>query len=86
MFEAVEFTEVRDREEPDQRVLGQYPDEIAAVEAAREAKAVFVDSGSEDFAWWVVRQPGAKLAQFISDSRSDKEFVLDLTTGQLIEV
>ncbi|HEX6147467.1 MAG TPA: hypothetical protein VF083_11860 [Acidimicrobiia bacterium] len=86
MFEAVEFTEVRDREEPDQRVIGTFPDEIGAVEATRTAKAAFAESGSEDFAWWVVRQPGARLAQFISDSRSDKEFVLDLTTGQLIEV
>jgi hypothetical protein len=86
MFEAVEFTEVRGREEPDQRVIGTYPDEISAVEAVRAAKSDFVETGSEDFAWWVVRQPGATLAQFISDSRSDKEFVLDLTTGQLIEV
>ncbi|MET0567110.1 MAG: hypothetical protein ABW021_11765 [Acidimicrobiia bacterium] len=86
MFEAVEFTEVRGREEPDQRVIGTYPDEINAVEAVRAAKTDFVETGSEDFAWWVVRQPGATLAQFISDSRSDKEFVLDLTTGQLIEV
>jgi hypothetical protein len=86
MFEAVEFTEVRGREEPNQRILGVFPDEVTAVEAAREAKAEFVVSGVEDFAWWVVRQPGAPLAQFISDSRSDREFVLDLTTGQLIEV
>lgn len=86
MFEAVEFTEVRGRDEPDQRVIGTYPDEISAVEAVRAAKTDFVETGSEDFAWWVVRQPGATLAQFISDSRSDKEFVLDLTTGQLIEV
>jgi hypothetical protein len=86
MFEAVEFTEVRGRDEPDQRVIATYPDEISAVEAVRAAKTDFVETGSEDFAWWVVRQPGATLAQFISDSRSDKEFVLDLTTGQLIEV
>jgi hypothetical protein len=86
MFEAVEFTEVRGREEPDQRVIGTYPDEISAVDAVRAAKTDFVETGSEDFAWWVVRQPGATLAQFISDSRSDKEFILDLTTGQLIEV
>jgi hypothetical protein len=86
MFEAVEFTEVRGRDEPNQRILGVFPDEISAVAAARDAKAVFVESGIDDFAWWVVRQPGAPLAQFISDSRSDKEFVLDLTTGQLIEV
>ncbi len=86
MFEAVEFTEVRGQEEPRQRVLGVFPDEITAVEAARDAKVEFIESGAEDFSWWVVRQPGAPLAQFISDSRSDKEFVLDLTTGQLIEV
>ncbi len=86
MFEAVEFTEIRGREEPEQRIIGLFPDEISAVEAARDAKQEFVAAGSEDFAWWVVRQPGAPLAQFISDSRSEKEFVLDLTTGQLIEV
>ncbi len=86
MFEAVEFTEVRGSEEPNQKILGEFPDEVTAVEAARDAKSLFTESESDDFAWWVVRQPGAKLAQFISDSRSDKEFVLDLTTGQLIEV
>ena len=86
MFEAVEFTEIPGREEPDQRVIGTYPDEISAVEATRAAKAVFAQLGLEDFSWWVVRQPGARLAQFISDSRSDKEFVLDLATGQLVEV
>lgn len=86
MFEAVEFTEIPGREEPDERVIGTYPDEVSAVEATRAAKAIFVESGLQDFTWWVVRQPGARLAQFISDSRSNKEFVLDLTTGQLMEV
>ncbi|HSJ82463.1 MAG TPA: hypothetical protein VLA91_01450 [Acidimicrobiia bacterium] len=86
MFEAVQFVEVRDREEPDQVVIGTFADEIGAVEATRAAKAEYAESGSDDFAWWVVRQSGARLAQFIADSRSDKEFVLDLTTGQLIEV
>jgi len=86
MFEAVQFVEVRDREEPDQVVIGTFPDEVGAVEATRAAKAAYAELGLEDFAWWVVRQPGARLAQFIADSRSDKEFVLDLSTGQLIEV
>jgi hypothetical protein len=67
-------------------VIGTFPDEVGAVEATRAAKVAYAELGSEDFAWWVVRQPGARLAQFIADSRSDKEFVLDLTTGQLIEV
>jgi hypothetical protein len=86
MFEAVEFKEVRGSEDPDERILGEYPNERAAVDAAREAKTLFAESGTDVFAWWVVRQPGAPLAQFISDSKSEKEFVLDLTTGQLIEV
>ncbi|MGH8950291.1 MAG: hypothetical protein ACRDX9_02590 [Acidimicrobiia bacterium] len=86
MFEAVEFTEIRGREDPDERVIGTYPDEVSAVEATRAAKAIFAESGLQDFTWWVVRQPGARLAQFIADSRSNKEFVLDLTTGQLMEV
>ena len=86
MFEAVEFKEVRGSEDPDERVLGEYPNEREAVDAAREAKTQFAESGADVFAWWVVRQPGAPLAQFISDSKSEKEFVLDLTTGQLIEV
>jgi hypothetical protein len=45
-----------------------------------------VETGSEDYVWWVVREPGQRLAQFIADSKSDKEFVLDLATGQLVEV
>jgi hypothetical protein len=33
-----------------------------------------------------VRSPGARLARWIADSQSDREFALDLTTGQLVEV
>ena len=59
---------------------------VAAVEAVRAERTSFVETGSEDYVWWVVRQPGEQLAQFIADSKSDKEFVLDLATGQLVEV
>ncbi len=86
MFEAVEFTEVRGRDEPDERVIGLFPDEISAVDAVRAERTSFVETGSEDYVWWVVRQPGERLAQFIADSKSNKEFVLDLATGQLVEV
>ena len=86
MFEAVEFIELRDQPEPVENALGEFADELDAVAAAREAKRVFGESGSDDYAWWVVRKPGARLAQFIADSKSDKEFVLDLTSGQLVEV
>ncbi|HEU4917797.1 MAG TPA: hypothetical protein VFV13_14650 [Acidimicrobiia bacterium] len=86
MFEAVEFTEVRGRDEPDERVIGVFPDEISAVDAVRAERTSLIETGSEEYVWWVVRQPGERLAQFIADSKSDKEFVLDLATGQLVEV
>jgi hypothetical protein len=88
MFEAVEFVEFKD--EPGspvhERQLGTFPNEGDAVSAARGAKKVFSDSSVEDYAWWIVRQPGARLARWIADSRSGKEYVLDLTSGQLVEV
>ena len=86
MFEAVEFIELPGRPEPSETVLGEFADEIEAVQAARAAKMTFANGDSKAYAWWVVRQQGAQLAHFIADSKSDKEFVLDLTSGQLVEV
>ena len=86
MFEAVEFIEYRDEPEPKENHLGEFQNEMHAVEVARAARSKFMETGSDDYAWWVVRKPGARLAQFIADSKSDKEFVLDLTSGQLVEV
>ncbi|MDP9494252.1 MAG: hypothetical protein M3P87_03335 [Actinomycetota bacterium] len=85
MFEAVEFIELPGRE-PSETVLGEFADEVEAVQAARAAKMGFASGDSKAYAWWVVRQQGAQLAHFIADSKSDKEFVLDLTSGQLVEV
>lgn len=86
MFEAVEFI---DRKEvpgapPEERLLGTFNVESEAVARARTARDSFVHS--DDYAWWIVRQSGARLARWIADSRSDKEFVLDLTSGELVEV
>ena len=86
MFEAVEFIELRNQPEPTENHLGEFTDEMVAVEAARSARSRFMEADSGDYAWWVVRKPGARLAQFIADSKSDKEFVLDLTSGELVEV
>lgn len=86
MFEAVEFIETPGQPEPSETVLGEFADEIEAVQAARIAKVEFANKASKAYAWWVVRQQGAELAHFIADSKSDKEFVLDLTSGQLVEV
>jgi hypothetical protein len=86
MFEAVEFIEKRGLPEPRESVLGVFDEEVSAVDAARSAKEAFAATGSTEYAWWIVREQGARLANFIADSKSSKEFVLDLSTGELIEV
>lgn len=86
MFEAVEFVEESSGAEPKETVLGEYETEREAVASARDAKSQFAQTGSENYAWWLVRRKDAALAEFISDSKSDKEFVLDLNSGELIEV
>jgi hypothetical protein len=88
MYEAVESVEYRDRPgtPPVERILGSFAEESDAVEIARAAYEAFRGSGSQDYAWWVVRQAGARLARWIVDSRSGKEYVLDIRTGQLVEV
>jgi len=86
MYEAVQFVEIRGEAEPRETVVGEFEEEGSAVESARAARVDFVSTGSDDYAWWIVRKKGARLANFISDSKSDKEFVLDLSTGELIEV
>ena len=86
MFEAVEFEELRDASEPDERLIGTFDDESHAVEAVRAARRRYLETDSDNYAWWVVRKSGATLAEFIADSKSDKEFVLDIRSGQLVEV
>jgi hypothetical protein len=86
MFEAVQYIDRKAdvTAPPEETILGEFADESHAVEVARAARDAFRES--EDYAWWLVRQSGARLARWIADSRSDKEFVLDLTSGELVEV
>jgi len=86
MFEAVQFIERPGLPEPVESILGEQDDEMDVVAIARKARSEFMTTGSDDYAWWVVRKKGARLANFIADSKSDKEFVLDLTSGELVEV
>jgi len=86
IYEAVQFVESRDFGDPIETILGEYDDGFAAVDMAREARDAYVAGASIDFAWWVVREQGATLANFISDSTSNKEFVLDLRSGELVEI
>ncbi|MGD2042432.1 MAG: hypothetical protein PVJ28_02210 [Acidimicrobiia bacterium] len=86
MFEAVQFVELRSEPTPRETILGEFEAEMGAVQAARQARDTFLSTGSDDYAWWIVREKGARLANFISDSTSGKEFVLDLSSGELVEV
>ncbi len=86
MFEAVQYVELKGEAEPRETLLGEYEAEMPAVNAARQARAEFFDQGSNEYAWWIVRKKGARLANFIADSKSDKEFVLDLRSGELVEL
>lgn len=86
MFEAVQYIDrkAEPTAPPEETILGEFADETEAVDVARASRATF--TRSDDYAWWLVRQSGARLARWIADSRSDKEFVLDLTSGELVEV
>lgn len=86
MYEAVQFEELQKGAQPVETVLGSSKDELEAIALARDAMGRFVESGSTDYAWWIVREQGADLANFIVDSKSRKEFVVDLRSGTLTEV
>ena len=86
MFEAVEFVEKQGEFEPTETLLGEFGSEHEAVQAARAGRDRFKGTESHDYAWWIVRKTGASLAQFIADSTSDKEFVLDLNSGELVQI
>ena len=90
-FELVEFVEPSFGEGgafagTQERVLGEFALEAAAIEAGRKAWQAFRASGNKDVAWWIVRVPGETLARWIADAGSPVERVLDLRTNQLIDL
>jgi hypothetical protein len=86
-FEVVEQIDPRDRPGApiEENILGTFDMEDDAITVGRAARDAFLESGNHDYAWWIVRVPGMTLARWIADSTSDKEFVLDLRTGELVE-
>lgn len=91
-FEVVEFIELafqpgRSMPPPSENVVGSYDSEEEAVAAARDSRETYIrENGVRRDAWWLVRQPGSQLATWIADASSEREFVLDLRTGQLVEI
>lgn len=88
MYEVVEFTEVRalPGTPPVQRLLGNFALAQDALEQGRAAWRATLEVGTDDYVWWVVKRQGAELAEWIADSRSAKEYVVDVRTGQLIQL
>lgn len=91
MFEAVQFVEPpfvpgRPAPQPVETRLGLYADSAGAVERCRAARRAFAAAREEGLAWWLVRAEGATLAEWIADSSSDREFVLDIRTKELVEL
>ena len=91
-FEVVEFIELtfqpgRSMPPPSEVIVGTFDSEDGAVTAARAARDLYIkENGARRDAWWLVRHPGSQLATWISDASSDREFVLDLRSGQLVEI
>lgn len=88
MYEAVQNVEFADRrgQSPEETILGVFETEDQAVEVARRARDTFEEEYPKDVGWWIVRRQGEHLATWIADSRSTKEYVLDLRSGELIEL
>ncbi len=91
MFQTVRYVEEetepgRIAPVPTEFEIGRYSSEHLAVYAARASMAEYVRSGRPEYAWWIVRQEGHHLANWIADSRTRREFVVDLTTSRLVEV
>ncbi|MCI0425255.1 MAG: hypothetical protein L0Z49_06010 [Actinobacteria bacterium] len=85
-YEAVQYVEHIGKADIDETLLGVFGEEADAVRIVRSAVRRYHREGNSEYAWWVVRVQGARLANFIVDSRSEKEFIVDLRTGELIEI
>lgn len=88
MFVVVQTVELRSRpgSDPIVETLGTFPTAAAALDAGRAAWRAFRTAGSDDYAHWVVKREGAQMAEWIADSRSAREFVVDLRSGGLVEI
>ena len=87
MFEVVQFVESGPGDQAVETRLGQAEDLDEAIATARAAWQQFEHGESRGaYAWWVVREPGARLARWIADNHSHKEFAVDLRSGSLVEI
>jgi len=88
VFEAIEYIEEEVAGLPTgsvlERTIGSFITEAEAVLTARAARAS--RWGRREYAWWVVRREGEQLASWIADSRSGREFVVDISSGRVVDL
>lgn len=88
MYEAIEYIEEELNGIPTgtslETLLGTFETEDGAVQRARAAKAAYGDR--HEYAWWIVREQGGRIALWIVDSRSGREFLMDLTKEEIVDV
>jgi hypothetical protein len=87
VFEVVEYVEEEASGRPTglvrERSVGTFPTEAEAVLAARKVRKARLGT---EYAWWVVRRQGERLASWIADSRSAREFVVDLSSSKVVDL
>jgi hypothetical protein len=88
MYEAIEYIEEEENGLPTgtslERVLGTFETEDGGVAAARDAMIRYGDR--HEYAWWIVRKQGERIAAWIADSRSGREFLMDLTKEEIVDL
>jgi len=88
VFEAIEYIEEEVAGLPTglvvERAIGSFLTGAEAVLAARAARASH--QTRQEYAWWVVRREGEQLASWIADSRSGREFVVDISSGRVVDL
>jgi len=65
-------------------LLGVFESENEAVARARAARAAYGDR--HEYAWWIAREQGGRIALWIGDSRSGREFVVDVTKEEVVDL
>jgi len=88
MFEAIEYIEEEAAGLPTgsvaERAVGLFFTEAEAVLTARAARSSHL--GRREYAWWVVRRQGEQIASWIADSKSGREFVVDISKERVVDL
>ena len=88
MYEALQYIEEEQEGVPTgtslETVLGTFDTEEAAVSVARAAMTAY--GNRHEYAWWIVRIQGERIASWIADSRSGREFLMDISQERIVDL